>query len=54
MHSEVMSELGLAFQRARVQKPNITIVLTYFAHVFISIYNLAHTGRCDNFRAQRL
>ena len=36
MRSDAMSVLGLAFQSAKVVKRNITVMLTYYAHVFQS------------------
>ena len=36
MRSDAMSVLGLAFQSVKVVKRNITVVLTYYAHVFQS------------------
>ena len=56
---DTMNVLGLAFRNAKVVKRNMTVVLTYSARFlerksYISIYSLAYTGICNNFRAQGL
>ena len=60
MRFDAISVLGLAFQSAKVVKTKYNRSTYVFCSCFserynyILIHNLAYTGRCDNFRVQRL